>query len=128
MAENLTLDEPNLPAELGQPLLLDGDQHPVALGTSGDLYFEADGQRWRTGLVARRLADGSELRIDDHGSAMSAQVLALYARVLEQAGPRPTLVEWDTDLPPLAVLLAEVAQAEAVCAAALLPVPASASA
>ena len=67
----------------------------------------------------RRLDDGSELCIDDHGSAMSAQVLALYARVLERAGPRPTLVEWDNDLPEWPVLAHEVARARGTAVRAL---------
>ena len=35
---------------------------------------------------------------------------ALFADVVERFGPRPTLIEWDTDLPPLAVLLDEAAR------------------
>ena len=41
-----------------------------------------------------------------------------FPGALARLGPRPTLVEWDTDLPAPAVLLAEAAQAEALLAAA----------
>jgi uncharacterized protein (UPF0276 family) len=34
-------------------------------------------------------------------------VWALYERALEKIGAVPTLVEWDTDVPALPVLLAE---------------------
>jgi uncharacterized protein (UPF0276 family) len=56
--------------------------------------------------------------VDTHGSRVDADVWALYAEACRRFGPRPTLIEWDTDLPPLAVLLAEAAQAEVVARAA----------
>ena len=43
--------------------------------------------------------DSGPLYIDDHGSAVSARVLQLYAAFIERAGPKPTLIEWDTDVP-----------------------------
>ena len=61
-----------------------------------------------------RHVDGEKvLRIDDHGSRVAPAVWALYARALERFGPVPTLIEWDTDIPLLAVLLDEAAQAQA---------------
>lgn len=45
--------------------------------------------------------------IDDHSQRMSPTAWALYEQALSHLGPVPTLVEWDTDLPPLAVLLDE---------------------
>jgi uncharacterized protein (UPF0276 family) len=57
-------------------------------------------------------ADLGDLVVDDHGSAVHAPVWALYRHTLQRLGPRPTLVEWDTDVPPLAVMLAEAQQAE----------------
>jgi uncharacterized protein (UPF0276 family) len=36
----------------------------------------------------------------------------IYAHALERCGPAPTLVEWDTNLPDLAVLLDEAAAAQ----------------
>jgi uncharacterized protein (UPF0276 family) len=58
------------------------------------------------------------LRIDDHGSAVSAEVWTLYAAALRRIGPTPTLIEWDTDIPELAVLVAEAAKADALLSAA----------
>lgn len=57
------------------------------------------------------LPDGASLRIDDHGSRVGEETWRLYAIALERFGPVPTLVEWDTDVPALDVLLAEAARA-----------------
>jgi uncharacterized protein len=64
------------------------------------------------GHAKRTLCDGRQIRIDNHGSAVSAAVWALYERALRRLGPKPTLIEWDTDLPPLAVLVQEAQRAE----------------
>jgi len=63
------------------------------------------------GHAVRQLDCGRVLRIDDHGSRVPPPVWALYAEALTRLGPVPTLVEWDTDIPPLDVLLDEAAQA-----------------
>ena len=65
---------------------------------------------------ARNAAEGRTILIDDHGSPVSDEVWALYARALERFGPRPTLIEWDTDIPALPVLLDEARRAEAAIA------------
>lgn len=49
--------------------------------------------------------------IDDHGSRVCAEVWDLYRHATERFGAQPTLIEWDTDVPALSVLLAEAAQA-----------------
>ncbi len=56
--------------------------------------------------------DGEPILIDDHGSRVSDEVWALFGDVLRRYGPRPTLVEWDTDIPALPVLFEEAARAE----------------
>ncbi len=61
---------------------------------------------------SRRSLEGHRLLIDDHASRVSAPVWALYGRVLGRLGPRPTLIEWDSDLPALPVLLDEAAKAQ----------------
>jgi len=63
------------------------------------------------GHAVRRLDGGQVLRIDDHGSRVAPEVWALYAEALARFGPVPTLIEWDTDVPPMAVLLEEAAYA-----------------
>lgn len=60
---------------------------------------------------ARNEAEGRVILIDDHGGPVAEDVWALYARALDRFGPRPTLIEWDTDIPALSVLLAEARRA-----------------
>jgi uncharacterized protein (UPF0276 family) len=57
-------------------------------------------------------ADGHAVLIDDHGGPVANAVWRLYVRALQRFGPVPTLIEWDTKLPALPVLLAEAAEAE----------------
>ncbi|MEK8027424.1 DUF692 family multinuclear iron-containing protein [Pseudaquabacterium rugosum] len=56
------------------------------------------------------------LALDDHGSAVSDTVWALLAHTLARHGALPVLVEWDTAVPALDVLLAEARRADAVAA------------
>jgi uncharacterized protein len=63
-------------------------------------------------------ADGHTILIDDHGSRVAPAVWQLYARALARFGPVATLVEWDTDLPALAVLVEEAAASDAMLSAA----------
>ena len=58
--------------------------------------------------------EGQGCLIDTHGKPVSAPVWALYRAALARFGPRPTLIEWDTDIPPLAILLAERDRAQAI--------------
>lgn len=60
-----------------------------------------------------------ELRIDDHGSTVSEVVWQLYRDTVARIGPRPTLIEWDTNVPDLQVLLGETERARECAAAAL---------
>jgi uncharacterized protein len=53
----------------------------------------------------------ANLLIDTHSTRVSEPVWALYERALQHFGALPTLIEWDQQLPTLAVLLQEVAQA-----------------
>jgi len=66
------------------------------------------------GHAVHVLEDGAEVRIDDHGSRVSIEVLALYALAIAELGARPTLIEWDTDIPDFAVLQEERAGAQAI--------------
>jgi uncharacterized protein (UPF0276 family) len=52
------------------------------------------------------------LLIDDHGSAVHPDVWRLYQLALQHCGPVPTLIEWDTDVPALEVLVAEARLAD----------------
>jgi uncharacterized protein len=52
--------------------------------------------------------------IDTHGAPVADEVWSLYREAIGRLGPRPTLIEWDTDIPPLEVLLAEASKAAQV--------------
>ncbi|MDH5741521.1 MAG: DUF692 domain-containing protein [Nitrospira sp.] len=52
--------------------------------------------------------------VDTHGQAVYPEVWSLYQWTLSHIGPRPTLIEWDTNLPPLAELVEQTSQADAM--------------
>lgn len=52
--------------------------------------------------------------IDDHGSAVPAEVWSLYRRALLRFGPVPSIVEWDDNVPLLAELEAEAGKIQLV--------------
>ncbi|KJV10516.1 hypothetical protein VZ95_04330 [Elstera litoralis] len=60
-------------------------------------------------LAGHTHRDGPEggILIDTHAAPVAPAVWQLYETILGQIGPRPTLIEWDADLPDLAILLAE---------------------
>jgi uncharacterized protein len=58
--------------------------------------------------------DIGDVLIDTHGSAVCSDVWRLYERAIERLGPVPTLIEWDTDIPSLDVLLGEAAKADRI--------------
>jgi uncharacterized protein len=76
----------------------------------------------RSGSVAEMHLAGhcvmDDIVIDDHGSRVSEPVWALYALARERFADAPALIEWDTDIPPLDVLLQEAAQADTINAEA----------
>ncbi len=55
-----------------------------------------------------------DIVIDDHGSRVDEAVWSLCRHALARFGSVPVLVEWDTGVPPLQVLLDEVARARAL--------------
>lgn len=80
------------------------------------LPADAIGEIHLAGHSLRRLDGGRELRIDDHGSRVIPEVWSLYREALALFGPAPTLIEWDTNIPTLDVLLDEAARAAALLA------------
>jgi uncharacterized protein len=68
------------------------------------------------GHTVRPLADGTTIRIDDHGSRVIDDVWRLYQEALMRFGAVPTLIEWDNNVPPLKVLLQEADHAAAIMA------------
>lgn len=117
-----TLSEPEFLAELvgrsGCGLLLDANNIAV---TAHNLWL--DPMAWLDGLPASAIgeyhlaghtandADGETILIDDHGSRVGEGVWGLFDEIVRRYGPRPTLIEWDTDLPAVDVLLDEAGRA-----------------
>ncbi len=76
------------------------------------LPADAIGEIHLAGHAVREI-DGATLRIDDHGSCVAPEVWTLYEAALARFGRVPTLIEWDTAIPPLDVLIDEAAKAQA---------------
>jgi uncharacterized protein len=127
-----TWSEPDFLAELtrrtGCGLLLDVNNVFVSatnLNTAPRAYIDAFpldevGELHVGGHDAQTDDHGAPLLIDSHGASVVDPVWALLDYTLAKSGPRPVLVEWDTDLPDWPVLRDEAARA----AAALGRVPA----
>jgi uncharacterized protein (UPF0276 family) len=79
----------------------------------GALPADAVGEIHVAGHAARRIG-GETVLIDDHGSAVKPSCWSLLENALTRTGPVPVLVEWDTDIPALPVLLAEAAKADEI--------------
>lgn len=117
------IPEPEFIAEIvrrtGCGLLLDVNNIHVSAHNRGfdagaylaALPLEATGEIHIAGHASRSIG-GETVLIDDHGSRVIAPVWRLLDAALARTGPVPVLVEWDTDIPPLEILLAEAAQAE----------------
>jgi hypothetical protein len=61
---------------------------------------------------------GGTLLVDTHAHAVAEPAWDLYAHAIRRFGPQPTIVEWDNDLPALAVLTEEAAKADRIREAA----------
>lgn len=57
---------------------------------------------------------GAPLLIDSHGREVADPVWGLYDYTIRKSGPRPTLIEWDNDVPDWPVLEAEARRAARV--------------
>jgi uncharacterized protein (UPF0276 family) len=58
--------------------------------------------------------DGEEIVVDTHNTRVCQAVWNLYARAIGRFGRVPTLIEWDSELPPLGVLLDEADRANRI--------------
>lgn len=55
---------------------------------------------------------GAPLLIDSHGRQVADPVWALLDMTLDLTGPKPTLIEWDNDVPDWSILVDEAARAQ----------------
>ncbi|MFA6115278.1 MAG: DUF692 domain-containing protein [Sphingomonas sp.] len=60
------------------------------------------------------LPDGGHVCVDDHGSTASQEVWQMLETVTRWLGPRPVLIEWDTNLPPFDTLRSEAERARTI--------------
>ena len=91
---------------------------PISASTRSAYLARIDaaqvGEIHLAGHATEYFDDGAVLKIDDHGSAVSAGCWRLYEAFIARSGPRPTLIERDTNLPSFAELTAEAARADAI--------------
>jgi uncharacterized protein (UPF0276 family) len=76
-----------------------------------DLPVEAIGE---VHLAGHTVDERAGLLIDTHDTSIAEEVWDLYARLIERAGPKPTLIERDDNLPPFAELARECDRAHAM--------------
>ncbi len=126
------ISEPEFIAEIvrrtGCGLLLDVNNIEVSAHNRGfaardylaGVPHNAVGEIHVAGYAVRDLG-GEQVRIDDHGSPVKPEVWDLLGAALARTGPKPVLVEWDTAIPTLPVLLGEARRADQIIAAADQP-------
>ncbi len=108
-------------AQTGCGLLLDVNNVEVSatnLGYDAAAYVDAINADWvgeihLAGHAVEEHASGM-LLIDDHGSKVTDFTWDLYSRFIARAGATPTLIEWDTNVPEYAVLMAQANKAQAI--------------
>jgi uncharacterized protein (UPF0276 family) len=66
------------------------------------------------GHTVKSLSDGAVILVDDHGSQVDAAVWELFGKAVQRFGALPTLIEWDTNVPPLEALIEQANRAAAV--------------
>jgi uncharacterized protein (UPF0276 family) len=120
-----SLDEAHFFNELarrsGCALLLDLNNLVVNAINRGEEPV-ASARRFVDAIDARQVAEihlaGFDARgpvvVDDHGSRVHEPVWQVFAHAMARLGERPTLIEWDTDIPPLDVLLDEAQRARSL--------------
>lgn len=85
-----------------------------ALDYLSDFPLEAVGEIHLAGHAEQSDDEGDALLIDSHDRPVAAAVWALFETVVGRAGPIPTLIEWDSEIPEWPRLAAEAAAAEAI--------------
>jgi uncharacterized protein len=107
------LDE--LARRTGCGVLLDVNNVYVSAANHGfepTLYLQALRPEHVKEIHLAGFDEGPVCLIDTHGKPVAEVVWRLYAQALSRFGPVPTLIEWDTDIPTLDVLLAEAERAQ----------------
>jgi uncharacterized protein (UPF0276 family) len=66
------------------------------------------------GHAVNDIDSNTQIFIDDHGDRVCDAVWQLFESCLHRIGPRPTLIEWDTRIPPLQTLVDEACKADQI--------------
>lgn len=61
-----------------------------------------------------QLYDDHDILVDTHNAPVCDEVWVLYRQAVQRFGARPTLVEWDSDLPPVDALIEEAERAQRI--------------
>jgi uncharacterized protein (UPF0276 family) len=83
---------------------------------------DAVGEIHLAGHARNATAGGGEILIDDHGAPVAEPVWELFAEAVRRFPHAPALVEWDSNIPALAVLAAEARAADRLRGAAAVGV------
>lgn len=104
----LLVDVNNIYVNALNACLAGGSQDPVAAckGWLDAIPAQAVGELHLAGHCVM-----DDIVIDDHGSRVCAEVWQIYRHALARFGEVPALIEWDTGIPPLSVLLDEAQRA-----------------
>jgi uncharacterized protein len=123
--EGETMSEPEflhaLSARTGCGILLDVNNVYVSASNHGfdavayldEIDAKLIGEIHLAGHAVETIGD-EKLRIDDHGSSVASDVWSLYERLIMRVGAKPTLIEWDTNIPSWQILKGEADKAQVI--------------
>ena len=75
------------------------------------------GEMHLAGHIEQDVENGATILVDTHSRPVKGDVWDLYAHAITKIGVRPTLIEWDSDVPELSVLVGEAEKARRIIAA-----------
>ena len=126
--EESTWDEPGFLAEVarrtGCGLLLDVNNVFVSarnLAIDARAYIDAFPLSKVQEIHLAGFDNNGQCLIDTHGKQVSDEVWQLYAEAMALVGNKPTLIEWDADIPALDILLSETNKANQILVQATMP-------
>ena len=90
----------------------------VQVHMAGHDWFTEEGALLGTAEAARASGEPRVVIVDTHGADVPDPVMGVFAKVIAKTGPVPVVLERDQDIPPLSVLLEEVAKIKRVMAEA----------
>jgi uncharacterized protein len=87
----------------------------------GELPLSAAQEIHLAGCSIDKHTQTETVLLDDHGSDINLDVWALFQSTTQKIGSRPTLIERDNNIPPLADMMAEVRKAAQIIASHSTP-------